>query len=222
MQGETGKTFSYATLVESPNYSVPEAAHYLRLKPEDIRRWVSEEIIRASRKGLSFENILELHILKGLRKETGLPMQRIRRALEAYSETEKTLHPLLDSRLETDGAYLFLHDGDEYLNLNRARQMGMPQILSAYLKRIDRLDNGNIVYFPFIASDDADEPRTIQMTPGVAFGRPVLAETGIAADVIAGRFRARDTISELAEEFGVSLAMIEDCVRWELPQLHAA
>jgi uncharacterized protein (DUF433 family) len=209
-------------LNEAPNYSIPEAAFYLRLKASDIRRWISEEVIRAPRKGLSFRNILELHVLKGLRKQTGLPMQRIRAGLEEYSRTENTVHPLLDPRLETDGAHLFLHDGEDYLNLNRARQLGLPQILSTYLKRIDRLENGQIVYFPFIASEEANEPRTIQMTPGIAFGRPVLAKTGIAADVIVGRFRARDTIVDLAEEYGVSPAMIEDCVRWELPQINAA
>jgi uncharacterized protein (DUF433 family) len=213
---------SYISLMEAPNYSLVEAAHYLRLKPQDIRRWIDEGIVRASRKVLSFQNILELHILKGLRKGTGLPMQRIRTALQEYSQTENAPHPLLDKRLETDGLHLFLHDGEDYLNLNLSRQMGLPQILSNYLKRIDRLESGEIVYFPFITSEDADEPRTIQISPGIAFGRPVLAQTGIAADVIVGRFRARDTISDLAEEYGVSPAMIEECVRWELPQLNAA
>jgi len=60
------------------------------------------------------------------------------------------------------------------------------------------------------------------MSPSVAFGRPVLANTGIATDVIAGRFRARDSVSDLAEEYGVPVSMIEDAVRWELPQLNAA
>jgi uncharacterized protein (DUF433 family)/DNA-binding transcriptional MerR regulator len=215
-------TDRYATLLEAPNYSVVEAAVYLHLKPEEIRRWIHDEVIQASRRGLSFQNILELHILKGLRKQTRLPMQRIRRALQVYGETEKTAHPLLDRRLETDGASLFLHDGEDYLNLNRSRQMGFPQILAAYLERIHHLEDGQIMYFPFIVSENANEPKHIQMTPAVAFGRPVLARTGITADVIAGRFRARDTITDLAEEYGVSPAMIEDCIRLELPQKNAA
>jgi len=215
-------TNSYATLLEAPNYSVVEAAVYLHLKPEEIRRWIHGEVIQASPQGLSFQNILELHILKGLRKQTRLPMQRIRRALQVYGETEKTAHPLLDRRLETDGASLFLHDGNDYWNLNRSGQMDFPQILAAYLQRIHRLDDGQIVYFPFIASEDANEPKSIQMTPAVAFGRPVLARTGVSADVIVGRFRARETITDLAEEYGVPPAMIEDCVRLELPQKHAA
>src|ERR1700759_2719581 len=120
------------------NYSVPEAAFYLRLKPADIHRWAELGVIRTPEKGVSFRNILELHILKGLRKHTGLPMQRIRKALEEYGRTEHTEHPLLDPRLETNGIHLFLHDGEEYVNLNKSRQMGLAQVLNLYSKRIDR------------------------------------------------------------------------------------
>lgn len=207
---------------ETANYSTVEAALYLRLRPEDVRRWTGAGILNAPEGGLSFLNLMELHVLKGLRREFNLPLQRIRRALEEYSQTEHTDHPFLDPRLETDGIHLFLHEGDEYLNLNRPSQRGIPQILSTYLRRIDRLANREFQFFPFIVRDDINEPRTIQMSPRVAFGRPVLANTGIATEVIAGRFRARDSIAELAEEYGVPPSMIEDAVRWELPQLNAA
>jgi uncharacterized protein (DUF433 family) len=213
---------NFSRSYEVPNYSSVEAALYLRLKPQDVRRWVNEEVVRSPSGGISFLNLLELHILKGLRKEFGLPLQRIRVALEEYSQTEYSDHPFLDPRLETDGIHLFLHNGDEYLNLNRPRQRGLPQILSTYLQRIDRPSNGKLRFFPFIVNEDAAEPRSIQMSPEVAFGRPVLAKTGIATDVIAGRFRARDSIADLAEEYGVPVSMIEDAVRWELPHLNAA
>ncbi len=213
---------AYSKLNEIPNYSPVEAALYLRLKLHDVRNWISEGVIRSPQAGISYLNLLELHILKGLRKEVGLPLQRIRQAIDEYQETEKMTHPLLDPRLETDGIHLFLHDGDEYLNLNRPKQMGIPEILSTYLRRIDRLENGVFRFYPFIVREDAHEPRTIQISPDIAFGRPVLAQTGIATEVIAGRFRARDSITDLADEYGVPVSMIEDAVRWELPYLNAA
>jgi uncharacterized protein (DUF433 family) len=209
-----------------PNYSSVEAALYLRLKVQDVRRWVGEGIVQSPDGGISFLNLLELHILKGLRKQFGVPLQRIRHALEEYREencrAEYSDHPFLDPRLETDGIHLFLHEGDEYLNLNRLRQRGFPQILSTYLRRIDRLASGEFHFFPFIVGEDAHEPRTIQISPTIAFGRPVLARTGIATDVIAGRFRARDSISDLAEEYEISPGLIEDAIRWELAQLNVA
>lgn len=213
---------SYPNSYKVSNYSSVEAALYLRLKPDDVRRWVNEGIIQSPRGGVSFLNLLELHMLKCLRKEYGLSMQRIRRALDEYNETEKSDHPFLDPRMETDGIHLFLHDGDEYMNLNRPKQRGIPQILSTYLRRIDRLADGGLTFFPFIVGNDINEPRTIQISSNIAFGRPVLAGTGIATDVIAGRFRARDSISDLAGEYGVSASIVEDAIRLELPYLNAA
>ncbi|MDR3738708.1 MAG: DUF433 domain-containing protein [Terracidiphilus sp.] len=213
---------TYAETYRLANYSYVEAALYLRLQLDAVRRWAGEGIVRAPEGGLSFLNLLEIHVLKGLRRDLGVSFQRIRHALEEYRETEKSDHPLLDPRLETDGIHLFLHDGDEYLNLNLPKQRGIPQVLSTYLHRIDRLDNQEFRFFPFVVSDDAEEPRTIEMSPRVAFGRPVLANTGIATEVIAGRFKARDSIADLAEEYGVSTSLIEDAVRWELPHLNAA
>jgi uncharacterized protein (DUF433 family)/DNA-binding transcriptional MerR regulator len=213
---------SYANSYEVSNYSSAEAALYLRLKPQDVRRWLQEGLVRPQSGGVSFLNLLELHILKCLRKEFALPLQRIRRALDEYNQTENSDHPFLDPRMETDGIHLFLHDGGEYMNLNRPKQLGIPQILSTYLRRIDRLSDGGLTFFPFIVGRDSDEPRTIQISPSIAFGRPVLADTGIATDVIAGRFKARDSISDLADEYGVSASVVEDAIRWELPYLNAA
>jgi uncharacterized protein (DUF433 family) len=211
-----------AKLNEAPNYSSLEAAQYLRLPLANVRRWVKEGIVLAPEIGVSFFNLVEMHVLKGLRKDCNLPLQRIRQALDEYRETEKFEHPLLDKRLETDGIHLFLHDGDEYWNLNRSKQRGIPQILSTYLRRIDGLGTGNLVFFPFIVGETEQEPRTIQISPRIAFGRPVLSHTGISTEVIAGRFRARDSIADLAEEYEVPSASIEDAIRWELPHLNAA
>jgi uncharacterized protein (DUF433 family) len=210
---------SYAKSYEVTNYSMVEAGLYLRLKPQEVRRWTKEGILCSSNGGISFFNLLELHILKCLRKEFGLSMQRIRRALDEYNLIEHSDHPFLDPRMETDGIHLFLHDGDEYMNLNRPKQRGIPQILSSYLRRIDHLADGGMTFYPFVVGQDLHEPRSIQISPSIAFGRPVLADTGIATDVIAGRFRARDSVTDLAEEYGVPVSMVEDAIRWELPYL---
>ena len=90
---------NYPKLYEVPNYSAVEAALYLRLPLNDVRRWVSEGVVRSPSGGISFLNLLEIHILKGLRREFGLPLQRIRRARDEYNETEYSEHPFLDPRL---------------------------------------------------------------------------------------------------------------------------
>ena len=60
------------------------------------------------------------------------------------------------------------------------------------------------------------------ISPVVSFGKPVLAGTGISTSVIVGRFNARDSIQDLAKEYSVSPAMLEDAIRWEMNQGKAA
>jgi len=56
----------------------------------------------------------------------------------------------------------------------------------------------------------------------IAFGRPVLADTGISTAVIAGRFMADDSITDLAQEYAVEIGALEDAIRWEMLKGKAA
>lgn len=206
-----------------PNYSLAEVEQFLHLDKGIVSRWAKHKFIANPKQGLSFLNLLELHVLKGLRRGYGLSMQKIQFALDEFHLIDNVQYPLLDKRLETDGIHLFLHDGDEYLNLNKPRQRGIPGILSSYLRRIDRFDDGTPrKFYPFIVNEDVHEPKSIEIDPEISFGKPVLVNTGISTAVIAGRFRARDSITDLAEEYGVSISVIEDVIRWEMPLLNAA
>lgn len=48
---------------------------------------------------------------------------------------------------------------------------------------------------------------------GVRGGAPCLDETGLSAEVLAGRFAAGDSIAELADEYGYKVARIEAAIR---------
>lgn len=163
-------------------------------------------------------------MLKALRKEHRLPLQRIRRAIEHYGERHGIEHLLLDPRLETDGYSLLLHNNAGYEDLTQFGQLAMGSVVSRYMRRIERKPK-QLDFFPFVLShrDGDDEPRSVLISPAVAFGQPVLAGTGVTTEVIAGRFMARDPLTELAEEYGVAPAWIEEAIRWESSKLkHAA
>jgi uncharacterized protein (DUF433 family) len=53
--------------------------------------------------------------------------------------------------------------------------------------------------------------------PEVAFGRPVLASTGIPTAIIADRLKAGESVNELASDYGRSQEEIIDAIRCELP-----
>ena len=55
----------------------------------------------------------------------------------------------------------------------------------------------------------------IVISPTVGFGKPVIAGTGISTAVVVSRFNARESIGDLATEYGVTPKQIEEAIRWE-------
>jgi uncharacterized protein (DUF433 family) len=212
-------------IYDRPAYGFPEAAQYLRLSYTTLRNWTSESgIVRIPDAGfVSFNNLLELHVLKAMRKTHSFSLQSIRRALTEVSKHIHSERPLLDAAFATDGIDLFLESDRELVNLSKRGQLAMREVISLYLQRIERDSSGlPIRLYPFIVSAREEEPRTISINPKVSFGKSVLTGTGVSTAVIAGRFAARDSITDLATEYGVSPSIIEDAIRWEAPQMKAA
>jgi uncharacterized protein (DUF433 family)/DNA-binding transcriptional MerR regulator len=217
----------YIEGAEIGSYGTTEVAHWLRVPPRTIRNWISDEalIIPAESHLLSFANVLELHVLKGMRKIHEIPMQRIRRALDHVRNEFPSLHPLIDREFQTDGVDIFVMDLNRYINVSRYGQQGFREIVSTYLKRIGREEKTGMAQalFPFVVTDNATEPELISMNPRIAFGKPVISGTGISTAVIAARFSgARQSVSDLAEEYGLSPTQIEEAIRWEKIQPVAA
>ena len=203
---------------ELPAYGCNEAARYIGLPSHTLRQWVSEAgLIRTpSANVLSWNNLAEAHVLKAMRKVHRLSMQGIRKALQELERLKASSHPLLDEGFETDGVNLCIREEGRIINLSRHQQQEIKDFVAIYLHRIRR-DRGVATHlFPFIVTDTADEPQSISISPKVSFGKPVLAGTGISTSVIVGRFKARDSIADLAREYEVSAAVLEDAVRWEL------
>jgi uncharacterized protein (DUF433 family) len=102
------------------------------------------------------------------------------------------------------------------VNLSRKSQKEFREFVALYLQRIQRNEAGRVSrLYPFIIAEREDEPKTISISPTVSFGKPVLSGTGISTSVVAGRFSARDSLQELAEEYQVDIRILEDAIRWE-------
>jgi uncharacterized protein (DUF433 family) len=87
--------------------------------------------------------------------------------------------------------------------------------MELYLERVERDPRGLFKLYPFVMERTPNEPRLIQINPAVGFGKPVIAGTGISTAVVASRFNARESIDDLASEYGVKLRQIEEAIRWE-------
>ena len=206
---------------EIPAYGIIEVADYLRIPRKTVEYWVTGGKLplvctpAISPPRFSFMNLLECHILSAMRWK-GVRVEKVRRALEYIGRQWPSKHPLLDQLFQTDGVDLFISRlPDEVINVSRLGQLGFKGILETFLERIE-LDVSGIAakFFPFVEEKKPGEPKIIEINPSVAFGRPVIAGTGITADIIAGRFAARESVAALAEEYGRPPGEIEEAIRW--------
>ena len=175
---------------------------------------------------LSFWNVAELHVLGALRRYHRISPRKLR-ALIGYLEKEfDSQHPLLALSMFTDGVSVFVKQAGALINATQSGQLAMRQLMESHLQRIEQdVDGLAVRLFPFVRHDPhtsrspemlSSEPKIISLDPRVRFGRPVIVNTGIPTEEIAERFRAGDSCSLLAEEYGRPAEEIEEAIRCEL------
>jgi uncharacterized protein (DUF433 family) len=209
-----------------PAYSLREVAELLGLAPSTLRSWVrgrtfpkrkgqgrSPAIIRpplASGTFLSFTNVVEAHVLSGLRRKHELKLDAIRTAVRYVHERLKVEHPLAVEQFKTDGVSLFVERFGRIINASKEGQLAMRDVLTAYLERIEYGEGRAIRFFPLLR--DA-APRLIVVDPRRAFGRPIIAGTSVPVTDIRGRFDAGDSIEALADDYDLRTDQVEEALR---------
>ena len=214
---------------ELPAYTISEAAHYLAVPAATVRYWSVGrddyapliEVPAHAPTLLSFLNLTELHVLAAIRRTHEVKMPSIRRAIRYLAAHARQAmdkrHPLLSHALETDGLDLFIEQYGQTINISRAGQTAMREIISAALRRIDRDPAGvPIKLYPFTRSATDDTPALIVIDPRLSAGRPVIAGTGLATQLIAERYKAGESISDLAQDYERGNEEIEEAIRCEL------
>jgi len=218
---------------EVPAYGLAEAAKYLGIPPSTLRSWTVGQSYRvrgekrsfrpvlqlpkAGASQLSFMNLVEAHVLDALRRQHALSLQKIRTALRFLVKLYPSPHPLADHSFETDGVNLFVEKYGELINASRNGQMEIERMIRDYLRRVERDERGMASrLYPFTRSLPHESPRIVVIDPRVAFGRPVLAGTNIPAGIIAERFKAGDSVTDLAGDYDRPLEEIQEAIRCQL------
>ena len=73
-----------------------------------------------------------------------------------------------------------------------------------------------IKLYPFTRSNIDNAPTIVVIDPALSAGRPVIAGTGLATEVIAERYKAGEAVGELAKDYERREAEIEEAIRCEL------
>jgi uncharacterized protein (DUF433 family) len=208
--------------LELPLYGLSEAALYLRVPIKTLEYWAFGRgriapMIKVAEKrprALSFMNLLECHMLAAMRSLYDLRLPKIRRAVSLLNKTSGFRHPLIEEPLYTNRIDLLIKEIDKLVNLSRGGQLAIPEILEVHLERVE-YDKGIFNFYPFVRERSAAEPKFIVINPALGFGKPVVAGTGISTAVIASRFNARESVPDLAKEYGLEEKQIEEAIRWE-------
>lgn len=219
-------------LRELPSYTVSEVAHYLTVPPPTIRYWSVgrgpyEPLIELpgcspnSPTLLSFFNLVELHVLAAIRRKHGVAMPKVRKAIKYLMETAPSVsdqrHPLISYEMETDGLDLFIERYGQLINVSQSGQLAMRELIETALHRIDRDSHKvPIRLYPFTRTEMRDAPEMVIIDPRLSAGRPVIAGTGLTTQIIAERYKAGESVSELATDYGRVESEIEEALRCEL------
>ena len=217
---------------DQPAYSLAEAARYLKVADATLRSWVIGRpypkadgighfrplIHPPSRKPptLSFWNLIEAHVLRSLRTEHGVSLREVRKAV-AYAEKSLGIASLLRSNdLRTQGGELLLERYGELIELSASGQLAMRRLFQDHLARVEWDERRFPVrLYPFVSSEVPSASRQIAIDATIAFGRPVVIRMGIGTGAIASRIDAGEGVSEIASDYDLSEAEVEQAVLYE-------
>lgn len=216
---------------ERPRYGLGEAARYLRISPTTLRSWIVGRPYPAGGGSryflplidrpdprdprLSFNNLVEAHVLRSLRTRHKVPMSAVRSALDFAEDRFHIQRLLLSDELRTAAGTVFLERLDELIDLGRSGQLVIRELLQAHLQRIDRdLEGVPIRLFP-VSTRGLDGPKVVVIDPQVSFGRPYIAGKGVRTATIVERLDAGEERALVARDYQLEDFEIDEAILYE-------
>jgi uncharacterized protein (DUF433 family)/transposase-like protein len=215
-------------LRERPRYTYREVARAADVPPSTVGAWVRGYPYGVKRGGgsfkpvirlpdphdprLSFNNLLEIAVLRALRTTHEIDLRHIRQAL-AISQHEFGIKRLLISpELRAGAGRLFLQQYGRLLELSPARQLAMETILGQFLERVN-FDQAR--FFPIERSPQGKGSKLILVTPFVSFGRPIVSRVGVSTQVIAERLNAGEKREAIIRDYGLNEPEFDEALLYE-------
>lgn len=206
-----------------PIFTLREAAGHLAMPVSTLHAWVAGSAAtplvttisaRAGSASVPFMGFAEAFVLSAFRR-AGVPMQRIRPAVEALRRELGLEHALASQDLYTDGAevlYRFAErEEPELLELTvvRTGQKQFSEVVGEYLTRITYGDDGWVRQLELPTYRRAK----VIVDPARAFGLPLVVHGGARVEDLVDRFIAGDSLAAVAADFDVPVEEVEDVIR---------
>ncbi len=194
-----------AQIIHAPATSFARWAHGHRFKQRREGEWgFSNPILTGVREGrgytVPFNALAEGFIVESFRR-AGLPMARIRPAIEVLRNELGVENALLCERLKTDGAEILIENGDRELVVVRNHQGVFRDVVAEYLQRIRYRDG----FVEFVQLPTYERAEVI-VDPLRNSGQPTIARLGVRVEDVVSRVRAGEAMTDVADDFGLKKA----------------
>jgi len=150
-------------------------------------------------------------------RRSGVTMQHIRSALPILSQEIGLPHALASKALYSGGGEILydyaVHQQSkqlEGLTVVVSGQRVFSPVIRSYLRRISYASDGwaNRLRLPFLDGIIVDPQR--------AFGQPMFEKGAVRLEDVLDRFKAGDSLQEIAHDFGVPFEDVEEVIRGSL------
>jgi uncharacterized protein (DUF433 family) len=178
-------------------YTAAEASRLLNLPMATVRRWLGGYRSGArdyaplwtpqlpkvdDQLGLGFLDLMQLRVVARIVAETGISLQKLRRALVLARDLVQHAHPFTTAQFRTDGRSLFVEIGREtdtpQLYDVLGRQYGFHQIIEPSFRDVD-LEIEITRWWPL------GKQRSVVVDPQRSFGAPIGSGSGIPTAALA-------------------------------------
>jgi uncharacterized protein (DUF433 family) len=223
---------------DTPLYTAADAARAVGVSPATLLNWAKGYTRRRPGKAvvkgapvvtslpsagphqptIPFVGLSEALVLAAVRR-SGVPLQRVRPALEVLSKDLGIDHALASKRLYSHGAEILFDYAERssdpdaplvrQLLVVRNQQRVFSEIVDQYLQLIDYASDG---YARLVRLPGYREAEIVA-DPVRSFGQPIFSHGGARVTDVLERFWSGDDLDTLVDEFGVARSELEDVVR---------
>lgn len=218
---------------DQPRYSYVEAARATNVPASTVAAWTRG--MRYTRRGkapgyflsvierpdpkvarLSFNNLLEVNVLRALREVHEVRMPAVRDAIDRAKADHGIKRLLIDPHLKTSGGQLFLDYYFQLVELTKTQQLALQEILRESLQRI-RADKSRVeCFFPLPRSPRSPQgARPILVSPYVAFGSPIIERRGVTTSAIRSRVDVGEEKEAIMADYGLNEEEFDEAIRYE-------
>ncbi len=214
-QQETSGPALWQRRLYLPAYRYADAAHLVQTTPQTVSRWcrgreaprhhLRQVSATSAPRLLSYLELVEVAFVTDFRR-LGLRLNSVRRAHAYLRKTFEAEYPFARLEIKTHGASALAqyveHANSEALGRMIAHgpgaQLVWPDAIGQRFEQFDYERGLAVRWHP------RGRAVPILVDPRIAFGAPIVEETGIATWIVRERYEAGEAIPEIEDDFGVN------------------